>query len=103
MNCLHLLADTPEYLKDKQIIKDIGWGNKAKGVNATAAVNNYANEQIKEWLIKPVTTQNEDGELITVPNLAFLKNRALIKELILYNPDINVDRIRALGMAMIYR
>ena len=55
MNCLHLLADTPEYLKDKQIIKEIGWGNKAKGVNASLAVNNYANELIKEWLIKPVT------------------------------------------------
>ena len=27
----------------------------------------------------------------------------MIKELILYNPDINVDRVRAFGMLMIYR
>ena len=103
MNCLHLLADTPEYLKDKQIIKEIGWGNKSKGVVASLPVNNYANELIKEWLIKPVTQQNDEGETVTIPNLALIKNRALLKELILYNPDINVDRIRALGMAMLYR
>ena len=27
----------------------------------------------------------------------------MLKELILFNPDINVDRIRALGMVMLYR
>lgn len=36
-------------------------------------------------------------------NLFFIRNRALLKELILFNPDINVDRIRALGMVMLYR
>ena len=106
MNSLHMLADTPEYLKDKQIIKTTGYGNQSKGVNAIAAVNNFANERIRDWLLKPVvTTVREDGEEkeITVPNLFFIKNRALIKELVLFNPDINVDRVRALGMAMLYR
>lgn len=105
-NCLYLLADTPQYLKDKQIIKEIGYGNKAKGVSATAAINNYANELIKQWLIKPVSKIiKEDGKdkEIEVANLYFIRNRALIKELILFNPDINVDRIRALGMVMLYR
>ena len=106
MNSLHMLADTPEYLKDKQIIKTTGYGNQSKGVNAIAAVNNFANERIRDWLLKPVTTIiKEDGEdkEITVPNLFFIKNRALLKELVLFNPDINVDRVRALGMAMLYR
>lgn len=106
MNSLHLLADVPEYLKDKQLIKQIGYGNQSKGVNATAGINNYANERIREWLLKPVPTiVKEDGEdkEITVPNLFFIKNRALLKELVLFNPDINVDRVRALGMAMLYR
>ena len=106
MNSLHLLADVPEYLKDKQLIKQIGYGNQSKGVNATAGINNYANERIREWLLKPVPTIiKEDGEdkEITVPNLFFIKNRALLKELVLFNPDINVDRVRALGMAMLYR
>lgn len=105
-NCLYLLAETPEYLRDKQIIKDIGYGNKSRGVNATAAVNNYANSLIRDWLLKPVVTtiveDNEEKE-VTVPNLHFIRNRALLKELILFNPDINVDRIRALGMVMLYR
>lgn len=106
MNSLHLLADVPEYLKDKQLIKQIGYGNQSKGVNATAAINNYANERIREWLLKPVPTiikENGEDKEITVPNLFFIKNRALLKELVLFNPDINVDRVRALGMAMLYR
>jgi hypothetical protein len=32
-----------------------------------------------------------------------LKNRALIEEAIQFTPEINVDRIRALGMIMLYR
>lgn len=104
MNCLYLLADTPEYLKDKDIIKNIGVGNNSKGVKATKPVNDYANRLIRDWLLKPVTIQSgEDGEETTVFNLARIRNRALIKELMLYNPDINVDRIRALGLLMLYR
>ena len=104
--CLHLLADTPEYLIDKQLIKFRGYGNSSKGIAATKPINDYANRLIREWLIKPVTiTVEEDGQVVqkTVPNLSFVKNRALLKELICYNPQINVDRVRALGMAMLYR
>ena len=104
MNCLYMLADTPEYLKDKDIIKNIGIGNNSKGVKATKPVNDYANRLIRDWLLKPVTIQSsEDGEETTVFNLTRIRNRALIKELMLYNPDINVDRIRALGLLMLYR
>jgi len=104
--CLHYLADTPEYLRDKQIIKYQGFGNTSKGVAALAAVNNYANSLIREWLIKPVTiVVNEDGQEVekVVSNMAFVKNRALLQELISFNPDGNFDRIRALGMVMLYR
>ena len=105
-NCTHLLCDTPEYLKDRNLIKVTGYGNLSKGVRATAPINNYANQLIRDWLLQPVNTViQEDGEdkEIQISNLYFLKNRALIKELIAYNPDINVDRIRALGMLMLYR
>lgn len=104
--CLHYLADTPEYLRDKQIIKYQGFGNTSKGVAASMPVNNYANGLIREWLIKPVTiVVNEDGQEVekVVSNMAFIKNRALLQELISYNPDGNFDRIRALGMVMLYR
>ena len=106
MNSLHLLADTPEYLKNRQLIKSIGYGNTSKGVNATVPIKNFGFTLIRDWLIKPVTIiKEENGESIeyTVPNLHFLKNRALIKELMLYNPDINVDRIMSLVQLMLYR
>ena len=106
LNCTHLLADTPEYLRDKQLIKYSSFGSNAKGVNASAPINNYANNLIRDWLLKPVTTIiNENGESkeISVPNLFKIKSRALLEELIAYTPELNVDRIRALGMVMLYR
>ena len=106
MECSHLLADTPEYLRDKQLIKYSAFGSNAKGVNATAAINNYANSLIRDWLLKPIpTTIKEEGEekIVKIPTLYTLRNRALIEELISYTPELNVDRIRALGMVMLYR
>lgn len=104
--CLHLLADTPEYLIDKQVIKTRGFGNTAKGVGATTPINNYADRMLRDWLLKPNTiTVEEGGEYIekSVPNLYFLRNRALLRELCDYNPEGNFDRIRAMGMVMLYR
>lgn len=106
MNALQWLADTPVYLKDQQIIKEIGYGNKAKGVNATAAVNSFADRLTREWLIKPVVVDKMiDGESteVTIPNLMFVRNRAFLQELVSYNPLGNFDRIRAFGMLMLYR
>jgi hypothetical protein len=106
VNCTHLLADTPEYLRDKSMVKYSSFGSNAKGVNATAAINNYANGLIRDWLLKQtIIIVEEDGESkeISVPQLYKIKCRALIEELIAFTPEINVDRIRALGMVMIYR
>lgn len=106
MNSLHLMADTPEYLKMKQILKASTFGNSSKGCPATVAVINFAMERLRDWLLKPVTTTEEvSGEVIstTVPNLCFIKSRALLKELMLYNPAINVDRISSMCQMMIYR
>ena len=106
MNCLHLLADTPEYLKQKNLIKISGYGNSTKGVSATTPIKNFGFCLIRDWLLKPITTIIiEDGvEIpITIPNLKFIKGRALLKELILFNPDINVDRVMSLVQLMLYR
>lgn len=101
------LADTPEYLRDKQLVKYSSFGSNAKGVNVSANINNFANRLIKDWLLMkvPIEVKQEDGhiEIQEIPKLYKLKNRALIEELIQFNPDINVDRIRALGMLMLYR
>ena len=107
MKCTHLLAETPEYLRDKQFIKYSNIGSNAYGVNASAAINNYANSLLRDWLNKliPVVQTNENGEEIITQTLTLytLKTRALIEEAIQFNPEINVDRIRAMGMVMIYR
>lgn len=106
LNCTHLLADTPEYLRDKQMVKYSAFGSNAKGVNASAPINNYANGLLKDWLLKPVPVivrEGDEEKETTIPNLYRLKNRALIEELINFTPEINVDRIRAMGMVMLYR
>lgn len=106
MQSTHLLADTPEYLREKQLVKYSAWGSSRKGVAASAGINDYANNLIRDWLLKPVpiiVKENDEDKQITVPNLSFLRNRALIEELIAFTPEINVDRVRALGMVMLYR
>lgn len=105
--CTHLLAETPEYLRDKQMIRYSNFGSNAYGVNASAAINNYANALLKDWFNKliPIVKKDETGEEseVMLPILYTLKSRALIEEAIQFNPEINVDRIRAMGMVMIYR
>lgn len=106
MSCTHLLADTPEYLREKELVKYSAFGSNRKGVSATAAVNNYANGLIRDWLLKPVPMmiKSEEGESQEmIPMLYTLKSRALLEELVAFTPELNVDRIRALGMVMLYR
>lgn len=104
---VHLLAETPEYLRDKQLIKYSNAGSNAYGVNASSAINNYANSLLRDWFNKlvPIVIGREDGtsDQVNVPVIYTLKTRALIEEAIQFNPEINVDRIRAMGMVMIYR
>jgi hypothetical protein len=107
MNSLHLLTDVLEFLKDKDMIKAEGlYGNKLKGTNASAPINNYAITLQRDWLLRPIKDiQIVDGESIEVdiPNLYKLRNKALIQEYISYNKDGNFDRISAMGMLMLLR
>ena len=106
-NSLWMLADTPEYLKDKQIVKSSGFGNTSKGVRATVPVINYGFRLIRDWLLKPVTVIQKDDSgndiEVTMPNLYNIRNRALLKELILWNPFGNYDRIMAFLQVMLLR
>ena len=106
MNCLYLLTDVLDFLKDKDMVKGSSYGNKAKGTNATAAINAYARNLLRSWLLSPVpviqTIDGEDQEVM-IPNLYTLRSRALIKELILYNSEGNFDRISSMGMLMLLR
>lgn len=106
MNCLYILFDTFSYLRDRDLIKGEAIGNKAKGVNATLPINNYARTLIRDWLIRPFTkieTVNGEEHEVTIMNLQRIKNLALLLELSQWNPDGNYDRVSSLGMLMIAR
>lgn len=109
-NCLYLLSDIPEFLKDKEIVKGNFFGNKAKGVNATQPVQTYGRTRIRDWLLKPlkvvtkVTIDGHEEEAeITINNINRCYYRALMKELSMWNPDSNFDRYDALLMLMLLR
>lgn len=105
MRSTHLLAVTPKYLRDMDMLKYNNVGSNAYGVRAIATINNYANSLIRDWLLETVEMQDKDNsdEYVKVPRAMTLRNRALIEELVQFRPELNVDRIRALGMVMLYR
>lgn len=70
-------------------------------------IKNYGLTLIRDWLLKsfPKIVKNAEGEdeEVSISNLYRIRNRALLKELILYDGVMNVDRVMALSMLMIYR
>lgn len=106
-NATHLLAETPEYLVQRNMISSIGYGNKSVGIRATTPIINGAFKMIQTWLRKPIVSIETDEEgnnnEVTIPNLYRIKNRALLKELVLWNPQGNFDRVMSLVQLMLYR
>ena len=106
-NAVHLLAETPEYLVQRNMVKSIGYGNKSVGIRATTPIINGAFKMIQTWLRKPIVTIETDEEgnqtEVKVSNLYRIKNRALLKELVLWNPQGNFDRIMSLVQLILYR
>ncbi len=106
-NSTHLLAETPEYLVQRNMISSIGYGNKSVGIRATTPIINGAFKMIQTWLRKPIvsieTDENGNDKEVTIPNLYRIRNRALLKELVLWNPQGNFDRVMSLVQLMLYR
>lgn len=106
-NAVHLLAETPEYLVQRSMIKSIGYGNKAVGIRAIPAVINGAFKMIQTWLRKEIVSIETDADgnntEVKIPNLYRIKNRALLKELVLWNPLGNFDRVMSLVQLILYR
>ena len=105
--CTWMLADCPEYLRARGIVKYSLFGSSAKGISSNAGTIMTGNEQIKDWLLKtyPVEVKDEKGEphIENVPQLYRLKSRALLDELIGYSPEVNTDRVSALQQTMMFR
>jgi hypothetical protein len=95
---LHMLADTPEILKDMDMQRINTTGNKSKGTSANLHVNNWGLELQLEWLEEQAYGY-DDG----VMNLNLIKSPAYLRELILFDGKRNTDRVSAIGMLLLYR
>lgn len=107
MNCTYMLADTPEYLRERDIVKKQGFGNSAKGVSATAILNKHEDDLIEQFLLLPKTiyekTPNGEEVAVTIHNVKTIRNLALLRELSSYGSDGNFDRVRALGVTLMLK
>lgn len=90
--CTYLLADTPYQLRNADTYK--AGTNTSKGIDASGKVNSEGRNLIKSWLLERVSEREEKRVLETI------YSTAIIKELIMWNPDGNFDRVSALGMLM---
>lgn len=97
-NCLYLLADTPEILRDKGMLVKIGSGNTNKGVFANEQINRWGIELQIQWLEEQAYSRPEG-----VSNMDLIRSAGYLKEAIMYKKGLNVDRIRSMGMLQIYR
>lgn len=102
-NCLHLLCDTPQYLRDMELIGDNLKGNKAKGTRTTQEVIKVGKTLQREWMLSQNKTLDSDGEEVFYMNYEKIRSIAYIEECIAWNPDGNFDRVSAMDMVMIYR
>lgn len=102
-----MLADCPDYLREKQFVKYSSFGSASKGVTVNNIINSFACGLIKDWLNKTYTAEIKDerGEIHIeeIPQLYRIRNRAFLKELISYGPEVNTDRISAMAQVMLYR
>lgn len=104
---LHMLADSPEFLADKQIIKATNLNNTTKGVNATQAVNVLGRRLQADWMISDAFVEEEievkEGEIAPkLMNLQKIRSIGYLQETEMWTPDGNFDRISAMNMVMIY-
>lgn len=91
-HCDYLLADQPD------IITDIIGNSKVqrrKGIHMTKQIRDYGEGLIKEWLNEEYAPGKK--------NLTKILSEPLLEELIQTNGVMNVDRVIALIMVMIYR
>ena len=105
--CTWMLADCPEWIKQRGLVKYSMFGSSIKGVSVNAPLISTGIDLINDWLKKsiPVEVKDEKGEIHIeqMPQLYKIRNRALLQELVSYAPEKNTDRVSALFQAMFYR
>jgi hypothetical protein len=98
-NLLFLLMDTPQILKDNEMVKQIGYGNKAKGTPATKGINLWARKMLADWMLS-LHQVTEEKQL---RNVQRCRSIGLLKEALYWNIDGNFDRVSGMGMVMVAR
>ena len=96
-NSLHLLLETPQILKDQELVKFVGIGNRALGVNMTDAIKYLGINLTLSWLEKPSYGNPEKKNMTTIRSVA------LLKELVAFALDVNADRVSSLLIMMILK
>lgn len=100
-NALHYLCDTPQILKDMELVKGPALtGNRAKGTRANAQVNSWGRLLQADWMNEAITDAEEGDERL---NLHRLRSLPYIEECIYWNADGNFDRVSAGIMLFILR
>jgi hypothetical protein len=107
-NALYLLADSPDILRDMEIVKSTLYGNRSKGTRTTKEVIKLGKTFQRQWMLTPYEEERYDEKTnevstMTIPNLRRIRSIGYIKECIAWNPDINTDRVSAMDMVMILR
>jgi len=100
-NALYLLCDTPQILKDMELMKGPTLsGNRAKGSRANQQINAWGRLLQADWMNEMAHSNDDDDER---RNLNRLRGIAYIEEAIYWNPDGNFDRVSAGIMLFILR
>jgi len=92
-NKLHYLCDTPQVLRDMEMIKATNqYGNRAKGTHANPKLNSWGRILQADWQISKAYSTDPDDQRL---NLHRLRSLAYIEECIYWNADGNFDRVSA--------
>lgn len=104
---LWMLADCPEYLRSKGLVKYSMFGSGAKGVSVNDVINGEALQMTRDWMQStiPMEVKDEHGEthIQNIPKLYFLVCRVLLKEWLAYGPGVNTDTVSSFNQVMLYR
>ena len=105
-NCLRYLCDTPQVLRDMDLVKATNlYGNLAKGTGATKEINKWGRMLQAQWMQTAYDESlDEEGKRIDESlKLHHIRSIPYLEECISWNQDGNFDRVSAMGMLMILR